>query len=83
MPAGVAAETRLVRRLRDAGGFAIEPKQAWTPVAEFGAAGLDAVNLGPGSTRFAHRRDEQVEITEHARTFAALQRFVAASVRGL
>ena len=82
-PARVAAETRLVRRLRDAGGFAIEPKQAWTPVAEFGAAGLDAVNLGPGSTRFAHRRDEQVEITELARTFAALQRFVAASVRGL
>ena len=75
-PARVVTDTPLVRRLRKAGGFALEPKQAWTPVAEFSAHGLDAVNLGPGATRYAHTRDEQVAAPELARTFQALQRFV-------
>ena len=56
----------------------MEPKQAWTNVADFAARGLDAVNLGPGATRFAHAADEQVEVGELERTFAALQRFLAA-----
>src|SRR5205085_9800998 len=74
-PAHVAAESELVRRLRDAGGLALEPKQAWTPVAEFAAQGLDAVNFGPGATRYAHARDERVEITALRRTYDALLRF--------
>ncbi len=76
-PARVAADTPLLERLRAAGDFALEPKQAWTPVAEFSAHGLDAVNLGPGATRFAHRADEQVEIAALERTFEALLRFAA------
>lgn len=79
-PARVVADTPLVERLRRAGGFAVEPKQAWTAVAEFTSRGLDAVNLGPGATRYAHRRDERVAITELVRTFRALQRFLAATV---
>ena len=75
-PAHVVVDTPLARRLREAGSFAIQPKQAWTPVAEFAAQGLDAVNLGPGATRYAHRRDEQVEVTELVRTYEALQRFL-------
>src|SRR6266545_2244288 len=59
-PAHVVVDTPLVRRLREAGPFALRPKQAWTPVAEFAAQGLDAVNLGPGATRYAHARDERV-----------------------
>lgn len=75
-PAHVPAESELVRRLRDLGGLAVEPKQAWTPVAEFAAEGLDAVNFGPGATRYAHRRDERVEIAALERCYGALQRFV-------
>jgi succinyl-diaminopimelate desuccinylase len=48
-------------------GAAIEPKQAWTPVAELVLAGVDAVNLGPGDPAYAHRRDERVEIAALAR----------------
>jgi succinyl-diaminopimelate desuccinylase len=74
-PAHVAGDSELLRRLRAAGDLALEPKQAWTPVAEFAGQGLDAVNLGPGATRYAHRRDERVEIAELERTFEALTRF--------
>jgi succinyl-diaminopimelate desuccinylase len=77
-PAGrVAASSPLVRRLCEAGGFGLEPKQAWTPVAQFTEEGIDAVNLGPGATAYAHRKDERVAVAELARTFSALQRFVA------
>ena len=75
-PAHVVVDSPLVARLRRAGDFAVEPKQAWTPVAEFAARGLDAVNLGPGATRYAHSRDEQVEVTELVRTYGALQGFL-------
>jgi succinyl-diaminopimelate desuccinylase len=75
-PAHVAAQSPLVQELRTAGSFALEPKQAWTNVADFAARGLDAVNLGPGGTRYAHAADERVEIAELERTFAALQRFL-------
>src|SRR3954453_9239990 len=47
-PAHVVLDRPLVTRLREAGGFAVQPKQAWTPVAPFAGAGLGAVRLGPG-----------------------------------
>lgn len=72
-PSGDVAVGRWVESLRDAaGGAPLEPKQAWTPVAEFAAAGVDAVNFGPGEPRFAHTRDEQVAIDALVRTFEAL-----------
>ena len=74
-PAHVVVDRPLVTRLREAGGFGVQPKQAWTPVAQFAEAGLDAVNLGPGATRYAHRADERVEIAELVRTYEALRRF--------
>src|SRR3954454_12764254 len=76
-PAHVAAQSPLVQELKAAGSFALEPKQAWTNVADFAARGLDAVNLGPGGTRYAHAADERVEIAELERTFAALQGFLS------
>jgi succinyl-diaminopimelate desuccinylase len=75
-PAHVAARSPLVEKLQAAGPFRVEPKQAWTNVADFAARGLDAVNLGPGATRYAHAVDERVEIAELEKTFAALQRFL-------
>ena len=79
-PAHVPLEAPLVDRLQAAGGFEVQPKQAWTNVADFAARGLDAVNLGPGGTRYAHAADERVEIAELERTYAALQSFLGGSV---
>ena len=75
--APVALHSPHVERLREAGGFDVQPKQAWTNVADFAARGLDALNLGPGATRYAHTRDEQVDAAELARTYVALRRFLA------
>jgi len=76
-PGRVVTSTPLVEQLRQAGPFAVEPKQAWTNVADFTSRGIDAVNLGPGATRYAHRRDERVEAAELLRTYEALQRFAS------
>jgi succinyl-diaminopimelate desuccinylase len=76
--APVATANPLVQRLRAAGDLRIEAKQAWTPIAEFAAAGLDAVNFGPGDPRFAHTRDEQVAVDALVHAHATLERFLCA-----
>jgi succinyl-diaminopimelate desuccinylase len=50
-----------------------EPKQAWTPVAEFGGVGVDAVNFGPGDPPLAHTVEESVSIEALVRSYAVLQ----------
>ncbi len=79
-PAHVPSRSPLVEELRAAGSFEVQPKQAWTNVADFAARGLDAINLGPGATRYAHTVDERVEISELTRTYEALQRFLLGTV---
>jgi succinyl-diaminopimelate desuccinylase len=76
-PARVVTDAPLVRALQQAGELPLEPKQAWTNVADFTVRGIDAVNFGPGATRFAHRRDEQVEIQALVRAYETLRRFLA------
>ena len=76
-PARVVADAPLVQALRQAGDLALEPKQAWTNVADFTSRGIDAVNFGPGDPAFAHRRDERVEIAALVRCYETLQRLVA------
>lgn len=78
--APVVVETPLVERLRAAGDLDVLPKQAWTPVAEFAEAGVDAVNFGPGAIAQAHRRDEQVEIAALDRCFTVLRDFLSDTV---
>lgn len=75
-PAAVVTDTPLVRALRDAGDLRFEPKQAWTNVADFTSRGIDAVNFGPGATRYAHRRDERVEIDALVTAYETLARFL-------
>ena len=70
----MSVDAPLVCALEAVGGFAIEPKQAWTNVADFTARGIPAINFGPGATRYAHRRDELVEIASLERAYEALRR---------
>jgi succinyl-diaminopimelate desuccinylase len=77
-PARVVADAPLVQALREAGDLTVEPKQAWTNVADFTTRGIDAVNFGPGEPRFAHRRDEQVEVDALVGCYETLRRFVSA-----
>jgi len=72
-PGAVSVDAPLARTLQAVGGFAIEAKQAWTNVADFTSRGIPAVNFGPGGTRYAHRRDELVEIAALERAYTALR----------
>jgi succinyl-diaminopimelate desuccinylase len=74
-PSGpVATSNPRAQALIAAGDLRVAPKQAWTPVAEFGAAGIDAVNFGPGEPAQAHARDEWVETAALVRSYEVLQR---------
>jgi succinyl-diaminopimelate desuccinylase len=75
--ARVASDSELVTRLRAVGSLELEPKQAWTNVADFSERGLDAVNFGPGATRYAHAVDERIEIAALDRCFETLQAFLS------
>jgi succinyl-diaminopimelate desuccinylase len=78
-PAPPAMSNPLVERLRDAGGLAVGPKQAWTPVAEFAEVGVDAVNFGPGDPQYAHRDDERVQVDALVRSHEVLRGFLEGS----
>jgi succinyl-diaminopimelate desuccinylase len=79
-PAAPPALTNaMARRLRDLVPE-VQPKQAWTPVAQFAEQGIDAVNYGPGATAYAHRRDEQVPIANLERCYETLRAFLTDSV---
>jgi succinyl-diaminopimelate desuccinylase len=66
----------LVARLQAAGSLGVGPKQAWTPVADFAAAGIDSVNFGPGDPQYAHRDDERVSVDALVRSYEVLRRFL-------
>ena len=81
-PGPVSVRNLLVTRLREAGNLALGPKQAWTPVAEFAVAGVDAVNFGPGDPQYAHRDDERVELRSLERCHAVLRAFLGLGAVG-
>jgi succinyl-diaminopimelate desuccinylase len=75
-PAAPTVDAPLIRALRDVGDLAVEPKQAWTNVADFSSRDIPAVNFGPGATRYAHARDEQVEVAALVHAYETLWTFV-------
>jgi succinyl-diaminopimelate desuccinylase len=75
-PSGpVATSNPRAQALIAAGDLRVAPKQAWTPVAEFGRAGIDAINFGPGEPAQAHRRDESIEVAALVRSYEVLEAF--------
>jgi succinyl-diaminopimelate desuccinylase len=79
-PARVVTDSVLVRALSATASVAIEPKQAWTNVADFTANGIDAVNFGPGHTAYAHRQDELVDINALVEVYGVLERFIQGAI---
>lgn len=75
-PGPVSIRNPLVARLQQAGNLPLRPKQAWTPVAEFAAAGVDAINFGPGDPQYAHRDDERIEVRALVRSLDVLRAFL-------
>jgi len=63
----------LLDTLLAASGQPMQAKQAWTPVAEFAAAGIEAVNMGPGDPAYAHRADERVAVDALVRAYRILE----------
>jgi succinyl-diaminopimelate desuccinylase len=72
-PSPPARDVPAVAALIDALGVEVRPKQAWTDVARFAAAGVPAVNLGPGATAQAHQRGEHVPVAALAAVATALR----------
>jgi succinyl-diaminopimelate desuccinylase len=71
-PAPAPVDNAHVERLKAAGAGPVRAKQAWTPVAEFAAAGIPAINLGPGDPDLAHKADEHVAADALARCYDIL-----------
>jgi len=54
----------------------VEPKQAWTDVAQLSAHGIDAVNFGPGQPHQAHQKNEFVELQKVRECYETLKSFL-------
>jgi succinyl-diaminopimelate desuccinylase len=76
--APVATGNPLAQRLIAAGDLEVAAKQAWTPVAEFAAAGVDAINFGPGDPAQAHARAEHVRVDALVRCYETIEAFACA-----
>jgi succinyl-diaminopimelate desuccinylase len=72
-----------IAALAESGVLAIEPKQAWTDVARFHAAGVPAANFGPGTQAQAHQRNEWTLVAGLATGRDILQRWLARVGGGL
>ena len=67
--------------VRAAGGH-VRAKYGWTDVSRFAAAGVAAVNLGPGDPGMAHKRDEFCRVAEIGRVTEFLRSYLTARAGG-
>jgi succinyl-diaminopimelate desuccinylase len=72
----IQMEASLYHHLLRATGLPRRAKQAWTDVARFSILGVPALNWGPGDPRFAHTRDEEVEIAQLEDVYRQMERFL-------
>ncbi len=75
-PAPPHRHAPVVAAFVDAVDAPLAGKQAWTDVARFAAAGVPALNFGPGLTSQAHQRGEYVPIDALVDTDRRLRRFL-------
>lgn len=79
-PAGaVSADHPVITDLAKISGASRAAKQGWTDVARFSAAGIPAVNYGPGNSAQAHQADEWVSLSQMEAVHDALRRLLAPS----
>jgi len=77
-PGAVHAADPEVRAFIERFDLEVEGKQGWTDVARFTAAGIPAVNYGPGIPELSHRPDEHCPIENLVVACDRLRQFVTA-----
>ena len=77
-PAPPERQDPLVVAFSEAGVRGIAPKLGWTDVARFHAAGIRAVNFGPGVVAQAHQDNEWTSLTELEAGRIILERWLGA-----
>lgn len=76
-PAGkVCSDNPLFRALLEQTKLPAASKQAWTDVARFAEAGVDAVNFGPGDPAQAHQKNESASCAALGVAYEKLSTFL-------
>jgi succinyl-diaminopimelate desuccinylase len=76
-PGLVCLDRPLVREFVTRFHLEVTGKQGWTDVARFSAAGVPALNFGPGLPDLCHVAEEYCPVPNLARTYDCLARFLA------